>query len=77
MVPDCGNAVIGQEWPKIKGGHRFRKAVSSRHWSVDSPRRRLTIAGIKDSLAHCHQVLAYGYEVDNANKLTLLVYDNN
>ena len=45
---------------------------------VGGPERgALDVTGHIDSLHHCHQVLAYAYEVDSAKNLTLLVYDCN
>ena len=68
--------VIAQEWPKIKAdidaGRPSPLALVG-----GLPRSAVDIEGIKESLKQCHQVLAYGYEVDNANTLTLEVYDNN
>jgi hypothetical protein len=68
--------VIEQEWPKIK--HDIDAGVPSPLNLVGGPERGVAdVAGIIASLHHCHQVLAYGYEVDSAKNLTLLVYDCN
>jgi len=68
--------VVQQEWPKIKMD--IDSGIPSPLNLVGAPERGAAdITGHIDSLHHCHQVLAYGYEVDSANNLTLLVYDCN
>jgi hypothetical protein len=71
-----GRRVIDEEWPKIKADIDAGKP-SPLSLVGGPPRGVLDVAGIVDSLHHCHQVLAYAYEVDSSNKLTLLVYDCN
>jgi hypothetical protein len=60
---------IKEEWPKIKadidGGNLAPLGVVT-VYSADPT-----------MLGHNHQVLAYGYEVDDANRLTLHLYDPN
>jgi hypothetical protein len=60
---------IKEEWPKIKtdidGGNLSPLGIVT-VYSAD-PRM----------LGHNHQVLAYGYELDDANRLTLHLYDPN
>ncbi|MDQ3581282.1 MAG: hypothetical protein M3495_06585 [Pseudomonadota bacterium] len=68
--------MIDDEWPKIRIDIDAGKP-SPLSLVGGPPRGVLDVAGIIDSLRHCHQVLAYAYEVDSANKLTLLVYDCN
>jgi hypothetical protein len=64
------------EWPKIKAD--IDSGVPSPLNLVMGPERELQdITGHIDTLHRCHQVLAYAYEVDTAQNLTLLVYDCN
>jgi hypothetical protein len=68
--------LIDDEWPKIKMDIDAGKP--SPLSLVGAPARGILDAdGIVKTLHHCHQVLAYAYEVNNANRLTLLVYDCN
>ena len=68
--------VVQQEWPKIKMD--IDSGVPSPLSLVGGPYRDIIdIAGIIDSLHHCHQVLAYAYQLDTTGNLTLLVYDCN
>jgi uncharacterized Zn-finger protein len=68
--------LIDDEWPKIKADIDAGKP--SPLSLVGAPARGiLDVDGIIQTLHHCHQVLAYAYEVNNANRLTLLVYDCN
>jgi hypothetical protein len=68
--------MIEIEWPKIKID--IDSGVPSPLNLVGGPERGVAdIDGHIDTLHHCHQVLAYGYEVDSAKNLTLLVYDCN
>jgi hypothetical protein len=71
-----GRRVLQQEWPKIKMD--IDSGLPSPLNLIGGPWRAPTdIAGIIDTLHHCHQVLAYGYQVDSAGNLTILVYDCN
>lgn len=67
--------IAHQEWPKIK--HDIDSGRPSPIGLVGGERSRVTdISGKVGMLGHCHQVLAYGYELDD-DKLTLRVYDSN
>jgi hypothetical protein len=60
---------IKQEWPRVK-------ADIDR--GVPSPLGLVTVHGADPkALGHNHQVLAYAYELDDANTLTLHLYDPN
>jgi hypothetical protein len=68
--------VVEMEWPKIKLD--IDAGNPSPLNLVGGPERGAAdITGTIDSLHHCHQVLAYAYEWDNAKNLTLWVYDCN
>src|SRR5215470_1712313 len=76
IVTGLAKRVVLQEWPRIKAD--IDGGVPSPLNLVGGPERSaVDIAGHIDTLHHCHQVLAYAYEVDAAQKLTLLVYDCN
>jgi len=60
---------IKDEWPRVK-------ADIDRGWL--SPLGLVTVHGADPArLGHNHQVLAYGYELDDADTLTLHLYDPN
>lgn len=60
---------VVEEWPKI------RADIDSGH---PSPLGLVTVYDVNPAdLGHNHQVMAYGYEVDANNKLTLHLYDPN
>ena len=72
--------VVQGEWPKIKVD--IDSGVPSPLNLVMGPERHaVDITGHIATLHNCHQVLAYAYEVeyevDNAQNLTILVYDCN
>ena len=68
--------MIELEWPLIKAD--IDGGMPSPLNLVGGPERgRLDVTGTIDSLHHCHQVLAYAYELDGAGNLTLWVYDCN
>ena len=74
--PGLARRVVQQEWPNIKMD--IDSGRPSPLNLVGGPERgQWDVTGIIDSLHHCHQVLAYAYQVDSANNLTLLVYDCN
>jgi hypothetical protein len=71
-----GHRMVFDEWPKIKadidGGRPSPLSL------VGTPECGLGDApGTIAALHHCHQVLAYGYTLDDSNNLTLKVYDPN
>jgi hypothetical protein len=76
-VSGLAKRVVADEWPR-----RIKVDIDS---GVPSPlnlvggpeRGLLDVTGHIDTLHHCHQVLAYAYELDDAQNLTLLVYDPN
>lgn len=60
---------IVEEWPKVKA------EIDSGH---PSPLGLVTVHDVNPAdIGHNHQVMAYGYEVDAGNKLTLHLYDPN
>ncbi len=75
IIDGVGSVMAHQEWPKVK-----------RDLDADRPCPLGLVAGGRVSpmdfstkverLGHCHQVLAYGYDLD-AGHLTLHVYDPN
>jgi hypothetical protein len=68
--------MIELEWPKIKAD--IDGGMPSPLNLVGGPERgRADFAGTIDSLHHCHQVLAYAYELDGAGNLVIWVYDCN
>ncbi len=76
IITGLAKRVVQQEWPRIKAD--IDSGVPSPLNLVGAPERGvLDIAGHIDTLHHCHQVLAYAYEVDSSQNLTLLVYDCN
>jgi hypothetical protein len=76
LGPGLGWRMANNEWPKIKAD--IDAGRPSPLSLVAGPERGLPdITGTIDTLHHCHQVLAYAYELDTAQNLTLLVYDCN
>jgi len=60
---------IEQEWPII------RATIDAGH---PCPLGLVTVSGLDPhELGHNHQVMAYAYELDDANNLTIKVYDPN
>jgi hypothetical protein len=75
FIHGAPSVMANQEWPKIK--QDIDAGRLSPIGLVAGKRMRITdISGKVSTLGHCHQVLAYGYEVDD-DKLTLRVYDSN
>src|SRR3954452_14671215 len=76
FVHGVGSVVAGREWPKIKADIDAGRPAplglvgGERVWPTD-------VGAKAGMLGHCHQVLAYAYEVDDAARLTLRVYDPN
>jgi hypothetical protein len=70
------STIAGKEWPKIKAdidaGRPSPLGLVGGTWKVPGD-----AVGQVKQLGHCHQVLAYGYTLDDAHKLTLRVYDPN
>jgi hypothetical protein len=68
--------IAQNEWPKIKAdidaGRPSPLGLVSGSWVWPT-----NIAAKIDMLKHCHQVLAYSYDLDDQANLTLLVYDPN
>jgi hypothetical protein len=68
--------IANNEWPKIKqdidAGRPSPLGLVSGSWVWPT-----NISAKIKMLGHCHQVLAYGYDLDDAANLTLLVYDPN
>ena len=68
--------IAGYEWPMIKAdidaGRPSPIGLVSGVWVWPT-----NIAAKIEMLGHCHCVLAYGYHLDDASNLTLLVYDPN
>jgi hypothetical protein len=68
--------IAGYEWPQIKAdidaGRPSPVGLVGGVWVWPTN----TAAKI-DMLHHCHCVVAYGYDLDSASNLTLLVYDPN
>jgi hypothetical protein len=68
--------IANQEWPRIK--QDIDAGRPSPIGLVGGTRKRMTdIGGKVSTLGHCHQVLAYAYELDDHKQLTLRVYDSN
>jgi hypothetical protein len=76
FVHGVGSVIGGREWPKIKADIDAGRLSplglvgGERVWPTD-------VAGKARMLGHCHQVLAYGYAIDDDRRLTLSVYDPN
>jgi len=71
-----GQRMVEQEWPKVKAD--IDSGAPSPLNLIAGPERGWPdVTGTIDTLHHCHQVLAYGYELDSAKNLKLLVYDCN
>ncbi len=70
------SVIVGHEWPQIKAdidaGRLCPIGLVGGVWVWPT-----NIAAIVSMLGHCHCVLAYGYDLDAANNLTLHVYDPN
>jgi hypothetical protein len=68
--------IAGYEWPLIKAdidaGRVSPIGLVSGVWVWPT-----NVAAKVGMLAHCHQVAAYGYDIDSASNLKLLVYDPN
>jgi RNA polymerase sigma factor (sigma-70 family) len=68
--------IVGIEWPKIKAdidaGRPSPVGLVGGVWVWPT-----NFAAKYEMLKHCHCVLAYGYDLDDASNLTLLVYDPN
>jgi hypothetical protein len=68
--------IVNNEWPKIKqdidAGRPSPLGLVSGSWVWPT-----NISAKINMLSHCHQVLAYGYDLDDEANLTLLVYDPN
>jgi hypothetical protein len=68
--------IVRSEWPKIKADIDAGRpspiglVAGNWVWPID-------IAAKIDMLGHCHCVLVYGYDLDDAANLTLFVYDPN
>lgn len=68
--------VINEEWPNVMAD--IDSGKPSPLALVMNPACGIgDIPGSIDALRHCHQVLAYAYNLDNSNNLTLKVYDPN
>lgn len=76
VAQGVGSIIVKQEWPKIKAdidsGRPSPLGLVSGVWVWPT-----NIAAKIQMLKHCHQVLAYGYELDDANNLKIFVYDPN
>jgi hypothetical protein len=76
FVDGVGSVIAGREWPKIKADIDAGRLSplglvgGERVWPTD-------VAAKARMLGHCHQVLAYGYTLDDDKRLTLRVYDPN
>ena len=68
--------MVEQEWPKIKADIDAGQ-LSPLNLIASPEHGLLDIIGTIDVLHHCHQVLAFGYELDSGQNLKLLVYDCN
>lgn len=71
-----GHQMATTEWPAVKS------TIDSGHlcplYIIRAPQvGALDIPGIIDALGHCHQVLAYRYEIDDADNVTIGIYDPN
>jgi hypothetical protein len=68
--------IVNNEWPKIKadldGGKPSLLGLVDGSWVWPT-----NLSAKLKMLKGCHQVLAYGYDLDDAANLTLLVYDPN
>ncbi len=76
IVDGVGSVMAHQEWPKVKrdidaGRPSPLGLVAGRHVSPMDFSAKVSLLG------HCHQVLAYAYDVSDAELLTLHVYDPN
>ena len=74
--PGLAHRMVFDEWPAIKAD--IDAGRPSPIYLVMAPQCGPgDIPGIIDALGHGHQVLVYGYDLDNAGNLTLQVYDPN
>jgi hypothetical protein len=75
-VDGVPRTIAEKEWPKIKAdidaGRPSPLGLVGGSWKVPGD-----VVGKVKQLGHCHQVLAYGYTLDDAHWLTLRVYDPN
>jgi hypothetical protein len=76
IIDGVPKVIANQEWPKIKsdidaGRPSPLGLVAGEHV------RPTDISGKVKMLGHCHQVLAYSYDLDGDDRLTLHVYDPN
>jgi hypothetical protein len=76
FIDGVGSVIARREWPKVKADidagcpSPLGLVAGGRVWPTD-------FASKARMLGHCHQVLAYAYEVDEEQRLTLRVYDPN
>jgi hypothetical protein len=76
FVDGVGSVIARREWPKVKADIDAGRLSplglvgGERVWPTD-------FAAKAKMLGHCHQVLAYGYRLDDERRLTLRVYDPN
>jgi hypothetical protein len=76
FVRGVPSIIAQQEWPRIK--QDIDSGRPSPLGLVGGERKRITdVRGKVSALGHCHQVLAYAYELDDEKLLTLRVYDSN
>ncbi len=74
--PGLAHWMVFDEWPAIKAD--IDAGRPSPIYLVMAPQCGPgDVPGIIDALGHGHQVLVYGYDLDNAGNLTLQVYDPN
>jgi hypothetical protein len=74
--PGLAYRMVEQEWPVIKAD--IDAGLPSPLYLVMAPQCGVDdIPGIIDALGNSHQVLAYAYQLDNSDNLTLWVYDPN
>jgi hypothetical protein len=76
FVWGLGHHMTATEWPAVKS------TIDSGHlcplFVVRGPQAApLDVPAIAGALGHCHQVLAYRYEIDNAANVTIGIYDPN
>jgi hypothetical protein len=76
FVWGLGHHTAATEWPAVKS------TIDSGHlcplYVIRAPQvTPLDIPGIIGTLGHCHQVLAYRYVIDDADNVTIGIYDPN
>lgn len=76
IVDGIGSVMVHQEWPKIRrdvdaGRPSPLGLVAGKHVSP------MDFSAKVAQLGHCHQVLAYAYDLEEDKRLTLHVYDPN